>query len=282
VLSFGTAGCNLTCSFCQNWDISKSREVHTLASVASPDDIARAAAKHGCASVAFTYNDPVIFHEYAVDTAHACHEHGIRTVAVTAGYICPLPGQEFFAGMDATNIDLKAFTPEFYRKLCGADIEVVKETLRYVRHETCTWLEITTLLIPGENDSDGELHALSAWVAEQLGTDVPLHFSAFHPDWRMRDRGPTPSATLARARRIAVEHGLLYVYTGNVHDPAGSSTYCHSCGATLIGRDWYELTHWAIDDAGRCLHCGTLCAGVFEGSPGGRGASRQRIDIRHT
>jgi pyruvate formate lyase activating enzyme len=279
VLSFGTAGCNLTCSFCQNWDISKSRETHTLAREAGPEEIARAAVRSGCASVAFTYNDPVIFHEYAIDTAAACRERGVRSVAVTAGYISPEPRREFFAAMDAANIDLKAFTPRFYRRLCGADIEAVKDTLLYVRHETALWLEITTLIIPGENDGDAELHDLAAWVAGELGVDVPVHFSAFHPDWRMRDHRPTPPSTLARARRIALEHGLRYVYTGNVHDSEGGSTYCHSCGAVLIGRDWYELMSWGMDDAGRCLSCGARCAGVFAGPPGNRGARRESIDI---
>ena len=279
VLSFGTAGCNLTCSFCQNWDISKSREVHTLASSASPAGIARAAEELGCASVAYTYNDPVIFHEYAIDTAAACRERGIRSVAVTAGYISPGPRTEFFSMMDAANIDLKSFSPEFYRRLCGAELEAVKETLRFVRHETAAWLEITTLVIPGANDSDAELHELASWVAQELGADVPLHFTAFHPDWKMRDRAPTPAATLTRARRIAQEYGLRHVYTGNVRDREGGSTMCHSCGALVIGRDGYDLTHWGLDSGGHCLDCGAPCAGVFDASPGGWGARRQPVDM---
>jgi pyruvate formate lyase activating enzyme len=279
VLSFGTAGCNLTCKFCQNWDISKSREVDRLNEVATPSMIAKAAAVTGCRSVAFTYNDPVIFFEYAIDTAIACHERGLRTVAVTAGYICEEPRAEFFRHMDAANVDLKGFTERFYRELCSGHLAPVLDTLVYIKHETSCWLEITTLLIPGENDSDAELHALCAWIVEHLGPDVPLHFSAFHPDWKMLDKPPTPKATLTRARRIGLDAGLRYVYTGNVHDAEGDATYCHGCGAVVIGRDWYELTHWALTPDGRCEHCGTPCAGVFDGAPGNWGRKRQPIRL---
>jgi pyruvate formate lyase activating enzyme len=279
VLSFGTAGCNLTCKFCQNWDISKSREVDRLNDVATPSMIAEAAAITGCRSVAFTYNDPVIFLEYAIDTAIACHERGLRTVAVTAGYICEEPRAEFFRHMDAANVDLKGFTERFYRELCSGHLAPVLDTLVYIKHQTSCWLEITTLLIPGENDSDAELRALCAWIVEHLGPDVPLHFSAFHPDWKMLDKPPTPKATLTRARRIGLDAGLRYVYTGNVHDAQGDATYCHGCGAVVIGRDWYELTHWALTPDGRCQHCGTPCAGVFDGAPGRWGRKRQPIHL---
>ncbi len=278
VLSFGTAGCNLTCKFCQNWDISKSREDDTLAESAMPDDIASAAVQLGCASVAFTYNDPVIFHEYAVDVARACHQVGVKTVAVTAGYICPEPRVEFFRHMDAANVDLKGFTEEFYHRICGAQLGAVLDTLVYLKHETNVWFELTTLLIPGENDSDQELDAMTRWVVKELGPDVPMHFTAFHPDYRMQDKAHTPAATLSRARRIARENGVRYAYTGNVHDEAGASTFCHQCGARLIGRDWYVLTDWHLTDDGRCLSCGTPCAGVFNGPPGSWGA--RRVPIR--
>jgi pyruvate formate lyase activating enzyme len=237
VLSFGTAGCNLACKFCQNWDMSKSREMDTLADRASPGDLAAAAEKLGCASIAYTYNDPAVFMEYAIDVAKAARTRGVRSVAVTAGYMCPEPRAELFKHMDATNIDLKGFTADFYRKVCGAELAAVLETLEYVRHETRVWLEITTLLIPGLNDSDGELEAMCAWLVEHLGRDVPLHFTAFHPDWKMRDVPATPLSTLRRARQIALRHGLRYVYTGNVRDPEGGSTWCHACGAPLIRRD---------------------------------------------
>jgi pyruvate formate lyase activating enzyme len=279
VLSFGTAGCNLTCKFCQNWDISKSREFDRLTDRASPEAIARAAHDAGCASVAFTYNDPVIFLEYAVDCAEACHALGIRTVAVTAGYICPEPREEMFRHLDAANVDLKGFTESFYQRLCSAHLQPVLETLRYIKHETRCWLEITTLLIPGENDTDAELDALTRWVAGELGPDVPLHFSAFHPDWKMQDTPPTPPATLTRAREIAMRNGLRYTYTGNVHDPAGGSTYCHGCGACVIGRDWYEITAWNLTGDGRCRECGAPCAGVFSGPPGAWGRRRQPIRL---
>jgi pyruvate formate lyase activating enzyme len=277
VFSFGTAGCNLTCKFCQNWDISKAREIEKLNAPAGPAQIAAAARQLGCRSVAFTYNDPVIFLEYAVDTARACHEAGLKTVAVTAGYITAQARGEFYEHIDAANVDLKGFTEAFYRNLCGARLAEVQDTLVWLRREGRVWLEITTLLIPGENDSDGELDALSRWVAAELGVDVPLHFTAFHPDWRMREHPPTPPATLTRAREIAVGHGLRYVYTGNVHDPAGGSTYCHGCGAQLIGRDWYELTSWGLDVIGRCRVCETPAAGVFEAMPGTWGRKRQPV-----
>ncbi len=274
VLSFGTAGCNLACKFCQNWDISKSRQFDTLADVASPETIARTAAELGCRSVAFTYNDPVIFLEYAVDTAKACHARGIKTVAVTAGEICPEPRAEFFSHVDAANVDLKAFSEEFYEQICGGKLQPVLDTLAYLRHETAVWLEITTLLIPGENDSSAEIDALTRWIAAELGADVPLHFSAFHPDWKMRNYPRTPPETLTRARKIALENGLRYVFTGNVYDEAGGSTYCHQCGQTLIGRDWYRLTAWNLTPDGRCNRCGAAVSGVFDAEPGRWGSRR--------
>jgi pyruvate formate lyase activating enzyme len=274
VLSFGTAGCNLTCKFCQNWDISKATQFDRLQDRASPDAIARAAKEMGAQSVAFTYNDPVIFLEYAVDVAAACREAGLKTVAVTAGYITAEARKELFGAMDATNVDLKGFTEDFYRTLCSGKLRPVLDTLEYVKHETQCWLEITTLLIPGKNDSPAEIQALSQWIRERLGTDTPLHFSAFHPDWRMRDVPQTPAATLHTARRIALENGLRYVYTGNIHDEAGQSTYCHHCGQRLIGRDWYDITSWAMTADGRCAKCGEACGGVFEARPGVWGSRR--------
>jgi pyruvate formate lyase activating enzyme len=279
VLSFGTAGCNLTCKFCQNWDISKSREIDTLADSASPAAIAEAARRTGCRSVAFTYNDPVIFLEYALDVAQACHEADLKTVAVTAGYICPEPRVEFFRHMDATNVDLKGFTEDFYHKLCTGSLAAVLDTLEYIRHETRCWLEITTLLIPGENDSEHELHALSQWVREHLGTDVPLHFTAFHPDYKMLDKAHTPHATLIRAHDIARANGLAHVYVGNVEDHARGSTYCASCGKRLIGRARYVITDSSLGAGGVCLHCGAALAGVFAGEPGHWGARRMPVRL---
>ena len=280
ILSFGTAGCNLACKFCQNWDISKSREIDTLADEASPETLARAAQALGCRSVAFTYNDPVIFMEYAIDVARACHERGVLTVAVTAGEICPQPRAEFYRHMDAANVDLKAFTERFYRKVCGGSLEPVLDTLKYLKHETQAWFELTTLLIPGENDSDQELEAMTAWVVEHLGDDVPMHFTAFHPDYKMLDKPRTPASTLTRARRIALEAGVRYAYTGNVHDAGGGSTYCHRCGELLIGRDWYVLRGWNLTADGACATCGTPCAGRFDGPPGDWGARRQPVRLR--
>ncbi len=280
VLSFGTAGCNLACKFCQNWDMSKSREMDTLADQAFPEQIAAAAEQAGCRSVAYTYNDPVIFMEYAQDVADACHERGIHSVAVSAGYICPAPRREFFAHMDAANIDLKGFSERFYQKLCAAHLAPVLDTLLYLKQETRVWFEITTLLIPGENDSNQELEQQCRWIADNLGPDVPLHFSAFHPDWKMRDTPATPPATLTRARKIALEHGLHYVYTGNVHDRDGSSTYCPNCRALLIERDWYQLGHWGLDEQGHCNGCGHVIAGRFSAWPGTWGAKRRGVIIQ--
>lgn len=277
VLSFGTAGCNLACKFCQNWDISKSRDMDRLMDQASPQSIAAAAAEYGCKSVAFTYNDPVIFAEYAMDTADACHALGIQTVAVTAGYIHAQPRRDFFAKMDAANVDLKAFTEDFYFHLTGSHLQPVLDTLVYLQHETKVWLELTTLLIPGHNDSNEEVGALSAWVAKELGPDVPLHFSAFHPDHKMRDVPATPPATLVRARNIALQAGLHYVYTGNVHNTEGDTTYCPACHAPLIVRDWYEIKNYRLTADGCCPDCGTALAGRFDAAAGHFG--RQRIPV---
>lgn len=280
ILSFGTAGCNLACKFCQNWDISKSREMDTLMDEASPETIAQAAQSLGCRGVAFTYNDPVIFHEYAIDVAQACRQRGLKSVAVTAGYVCPAPRADFYAHMDAANVDLKAFTDRFYHKVCAARLEPVLETLRYLRHETDVWLELTTLLIPGENDSEEELEAMTAWVVEHLGPDVPMHFTAFHPDWKMKDRPPTPSATLRRARGIAQRNGVRYAYTGNVRDREGATTYCHACSQVLIERDGYDLLDWKLSGDGACAGCGTPVAGVFEAEPGDWGSRRRAVRLR--
>jgi pyruvate formate lyase activating enzyme len=263
VFSFGTAGCNLACKFCQNWDISKSRAMDKLMGSATPDDIAQAAKRYGSKSVAFTYNDPVIFFEYALDTADACHALGIQTIAVTAGYLHKPAMREFYAKMDAANIDLKSFSDAFYVKLCGGHLRPVLDNLAYVHHETDCWLEITTLLIPGHNDSDAELRDLSEWVAKELGPDVPLHFTAFKPEWKMPDVPATPSATLRKARRIALDAGLHYVYTGNVHDAEGDTTFCPKCERALIARDWYEILHYELTPQGTCPECGTTIAGRF-------------------
>jgi pyruvate formate lyase activating enzyme len=263
ILSFGTAGCNLACKFCQNWDISKSRDMDRLMDSATPEAIADCAVRHGAKSVAYTYNDPVIFAEYAIDTAAACRERGVFNVAVTAGYIHDVPRREFFAAMDAANVDLKGFTDEFYFRQCGAHLQPVLDTLAWIHHESQCWLEITTLLIPGLNDSDDELKALCHWVARELGPEVPLHFTAFHPDWKMDDIPATPASTLQRARRIALDQGLHYVYTGNVHDSEGGTTFCPSCRKALVVRDWYEIRRYEISPDGCCPGCGQIIAGRF-------------------
>jgi pyruvate formate lyase activating enzyme len=279
VFSFGTAGCNLACKFCQNWDISKSRDMDRLMDQASPEAIAITAQQHGCKSVAFTYNDPVIFAEYAMDTADACHARGIKTVAVTAGYISEPARQDFFSKIDAANVDLKAFTEEFYYKLTGAHLQPVLDTLIYLKHETDVWLEITTLLIPGKNDSDEEITEMCKWIKKELGADVPLHFSAFHPDYKMADIPATPQATLIRARDIALKQGLHYVYTGNVHHIEGDTTFCPSCQSPLIVRDWYQINQYRLTEDGHCPDCGKAIAGKFDKAAGNFGANRIPVRI---
>lgn len=279
VLSFGTAGCNLACKFCQNWDISKSRNMDRLMDAASPAEIAVAAARHRCRSVAFTYNDPVIFAEYAIDTAQECRALGIAPVAVTAGYIHAAPRLDFYSAMDAANVDLKAFSDDFYVHQTGARLAPVLDTLLYLRHETTVWFEITTLLIPGLNDSDTELGALTRWVADELGSDVPLHFTAFHPDYKLNQFPPTPLATLTRARRIGLDAGLHHVYTGNVRDAAGGTTHCPGCSAAVIERDGYRILAYRLDSKGACLACGHALAGRFESFKGAFGARRVPVHI---
>ena len=278
VFSFGTAGCNLACKFCQNWDISKSQDMDRLMDQASPEEIARVAAEGGSRSVAFTYNDPVIFAEYAMDVADACHERGVQTVAVTAGYIGAEARREFFAKMDAANVDLKAFTEDFYTKLTGAHLQPVLDTLTFLKHETDCWFEITTLLIPGKNDSAAEIEAMSQWIVRELGRDVPLHFTAFHPDYKLDDLPPTPAVTLHQARRIALAEGIRYVYTGNVHDTEGGTTFCPGCGKGVIVRDWHQILAYDLTGEGHCEHCGTPIAGRFGKFEGQFG--RRRIPVR--
>ena len=279
VFSFGTAGCNLACKFCQNWDISKSKDMDRLMDSAGPEQIAATARRLDCKSVAYTYNDPVIFAEYALDTARACRDAGIQNVAVTAGYIHAEPRAEFFGLMDAANVDLKGFTDDFYVKYCGAHLQPVLETLIYLVKETQVWVELTTLIIPTLNDSDAELRRLAEWVMTELGPDVPLHFSAFHPDYKMRDLPATPVTTLQRARQIALETGLHYVYVGNVHDSEGDTTYCPDCKQPLIVRDWYNIKAYQLTDSGYCPHCGSQVAGRFEHFDKAFGARRIPISM---
>jgi pyruvate formate lyase activating enzyme len=277
VLSFGTAGCNLGCRFCQNWDISKAREDRVLSATASPHAVAAAAADAGCTSVAFTYNDPIVFAEYAIDCAKEARARGLKTVAVSSGYMTAEARRDFYAHIDAVNIDLKAFTETFYHEICFSHLAPVLETLRWLKHETHVWLEVTTLLIPGQNDSVDEVEQLCEWFAENLGVDVPLHFSAFHPDFKMTTVPSTPAATLRRAREQARRVGLRHVYTGNVRDVDGQSSYCGDCEQRVIGRDGYEIIAWQLDAAGHCRACGSALAGRFAAKPGRWGMRRQPV-----
>lgn len=279
VLSFGTAGCNLACKFCQNHDISKARDTDRLAQEASPALIASCARNAGCVSVAYTYNDPVIFLEYAVDIAAECRARGVRNVAVTAGYLSQAARPEFFGAMDAANIDLKGFTDRFYRKLTGAEIRPVLDSIVYAVHETACLVELTTLLIPGENDSDAEVRDLAAWVLAECGPDVPLHFTAFTPHYRMMDTPKTSLNSVLRAREIAREVGLHHVYVGNVNHEAAQSSYCSGCGVRVIGRNWHELSQWHLDGQGGCLKCGTKLPGRLDGPPGTWGRKRRPVQL---
>jgi AmmeMemoRadiSam system radical SAM enzyme/AmmeMemoRadiSam system protein B/AmmeMemoRadiSam system protein A len=278
VLSFGTAGCNLGCKFCQNWTSSKSREVDAYCDVADPQAIADAAHANDCRSVAFTYNDPIIWAEYAIDTARACRRAGVKTVAVTSGYITPAARGPFFAEIDAANVDLKGFTEDFYRKYSGAHLEPVLDTLCWLVRETDVWLELTTLIVPEANDSPEELRAMCDWVVSELGPDIPMHFSAFHPAFRLQDRPATPPSTLRAAYDIAREAGVNHVYLGNVHEPVRQSTYCPSCGEMVIHRDGYILSDYRMR-GDRCEACGKQIAGRFADQPGRWGSRRQPVRI---
>jgi len=279
VFSFGTAGCNLGCRFCQNWSISKAQEHDRLNDWAFPDAVAEAAVRAGCRSIAFTYNEPAIFAEYAIDCARAAHERNIKTVAVTSGYIMPEARRDFFAHIDATNVDLKAFTDRFYRKLCFAELVPVLDTLRWIKQETAVWLEVTTLLIPDHNDSEDEVARLCDWLVNNLGPDVPLHFTAFHPAFKMTHVPPTPAATIRRARDRALTAGIRHVYPGNLPDVEGQSTSCASCGKLLIKRSGYHLGTWNLDTTGTCRFCGTRLAGHFDAEPGNWEMRRRRSYI---
>ena len=281
VLSFGTAGCNLGCRFCQNWDISKARETRILSASASPAEVADAALQRQCHSIAFTYNDPVIFAEYAIDCAQAARARGVKTVAVSSGYMTPEARRDFYAHIDAANIDLKAFTEQFYHQICFAHLQPVLDTLVFLKHETEVWLEITTLLIPGQNDSEEEIDKLCRWCLDNLGPDVPLHFTAFHPDFKMLEPAPTPPATLQRAREQAMSIGLNYVYTGNIRDADGQSTYCPKCGQAVIGRDGYDITRWDLDSTGRCTRCQYRLPGHYDAAPGHWGSRRAPLAFMH-
>ncbi len=278
VLSFGTAGCNLSCQFCQNWNMSKSRQLDSICETASPDQLIQAAKRHNCKSIAFTYNDPVIFLEYAADVAQLAKVHQIKTVAVTAGYICEQPRVEFFKYIDAANVDLKGFTEAFYHKICHGHLQPVLDTLIYLKQETKVWFEITTLLIPDENDDERQLNNMCQWIVENLGVDIPLHFSAFHPDFKMLNKGKTSFNSLLKAREIALGYGINHVYCGNVHDKNSDSSFCSNCHHLVIGRDWYQLDQYNLDDSGHCKHCGTLLPGRFEGPVQQFG--RQRIPVK--
>ncbi len=278
VLSFGTAGCNLGCKFCQNHDISKAREISLLSQLALPDAIAEAAVAHGCHSVAYTYNDPVIWAEYAIDTARACRERGIKNVAVTAGYITAAARRPFFECFDAANVDLKGFSEDFYQQLTLSHLQPVLDTLQWLKQETDCWFEITNLIIPRANDDADEIRRMCDWILQAIGPDHPVHFTAFHPDFRLLDRPATPHATLVMAYELARAAGLRYVYVGNVDDVQRQSTYCPNCGQQLIERNWYSLGTYQMR-GNQCSGCQQEIPGRFGDAPGNWGRRRQPVDM---
>ncbi len=262
ILSFGTAGCNLGCKFCQNWSMSKARIDDLNALNFSPSDVVALALKYNVPSIAYTYNDPVIFGEYVIDISRLARERNIKNVLVTAGYIDKNARAEVFRYADAANVDLKAFTERFYHKITFSHIQDVLDTLLWLKNETDIWFEITTLLIPGENDNPDEIGQLSRWVKENLGHLVPLHFTAFHPDFKMTNKPRTPLSTLLQAKKIAEAEGIAHCYVGNVHHETAQNTYCASCRKLLIQRDWHHVKLNKIVN-GYCYSCGEKVAGVF-------------------
>ncbi len=262
ILSFGTAGCNLGCKFCQNWNISKAHLDDTNALNVNPEGVVKLALRYKTPSIAFTYNEPTIFGEYVIDISKLAHQNGMKTVMVTDGYITDEARKDIYQHIDGANVDLKAFTEKFYQKLTLSHLEPVLDTLVWLRKETNVWFEITTLLIPGENDSDEEINLMCDWILENLGDDVPVHFTAFHPDFKLRDKPPTPPSTLKRARNIALNKGLKFVYVGNVFDREGQTTYCPQCKMKLIERDWHSVIVNRLKN-GMCPNCNKIIPGVF-------------------
>lgn len=262
-LSFGTIGCNLNCLFCQNSHISRGTKLELLTEEGSPRQIVKGAEDYSCQSVSFTYNEPIVFSEYAMDAADKCHEKGLKTIAVTAGYIEPLPAKDFFSRMDAVNVDLKGFSDYFYRKYCQADLNTVLNTLKFLKNETSVWLEITNLIIPTLNDDEDLIRSMCQWIVKELGKDVPLHFSAFYPCYKMLDLPRTPLPSLKIAYGIAREEGLHYVYTGNISWPEGEATYCPGCGKKVIARSGYDILELNLK-GNECVYCRAKLAGRYE------------------
>jgi pyruvate formate lyase activating enzyme len=262
VFSMGTAGCNMGCFFCQNWDISKSRHDQVRSQPVPPEDVPLLALKHGCDSIAFTYNEPTIWGEYVIDICKSAKEYGLKTVMVTNGYITHEAFSEIYPYIDAANVDLKAFTENFYGKITLTHLQPVLEMLLWLRAETNVWFELTNLMISTLNDDPAETRKLSEWVLQNLGPDVPLHFTAFHPDFKLQDKPRTPLETLHQARKIALDTGLHYLYEGNIYSDA-ASTYCPACHALLIRRSWHDVQLNRLLK-GKCPDCGHSIAGVWE------------------
>jgi pyruvate formate lyase activating enzyme len=263
ILSLGTAGCNLGCQFCQNFDISKARSVQQSSGHMSPQEIVDLAIAHHAPSVAFTYNEPTIWAEFVIDIAQAAHKAGLHTVMVSNGYITREAFFDVYQHIDAVNVDIKAFTENFYSKITLSHLAPVLDVLRWLRRETNVWFELTNLMIPGLNDAPEETKELSDWILGELGDDVPLHFTAFHPDYKMLDRGNTPPETIHRARLLAQARGLKYVYEGNIVTREGGNTVCPGCGRVIIRRSWHHVETCEVE-SGRCLHCKTAIAGRFD------------------
>jgi pyruvate formate lyase activating enzyme len=281
VFSMGTAGCNMGCFFCQNWDISKSRQDQVRSQRVASEDVPLLALEHCCESIAFTYNEPTIWGEYVIDICKAAKDHGLKTVMVSNGYITREAFHDIYDHIDAANIDLKAFTEKFYGKITLTHLQPVLDTLQWLKNETSVWFELTNLLIPTLNDGAEEIGKLSEWVMQHLGPDVPLHFTAFHPDFKLQDKPATPPETLHRARKIALEAGLHYVYEGNIFSE-GANSSCPSCGALLIRRSWHNVLENNLKN-GACPSCGLAIPGVWQrkGAGGFVGSAARSIAHRY-
>jgi pyruvate formate lyase activating enzyme len=261
IFSMGTAGCNMGCFFCQNWDISKAKSDQVNAADLSPEQVVTLAQQYGCPHLAFTYNEPTIWGEYVIDIARVAHDYGLNTVMVTNGYVTREAFFDIYQHIDAANVDLKAFTETFYSKITLTHLAPVLETLKWLRHETNVWFEVTNLIIPTLNDDDSEFQRLSEWMLENIGDDVPLHFTAFHPDFKLRDKPRTPPESLHRARDLAMSMGLKFVYEGNIYSD-GAHTICPGCHKVIVRRSWHDVLTNKLYE-GKCAHCGTKIPGVF-------------------
>lgn len=260
--SVATAGCNVECKFCQNWELAQRKPEELNSVVMSPNKLARTAAGAGCVSLAYTYNEPTIFTEFMIDTAAESRSLGLRNVVISNGFINPAPLRDLCKVIDAYKVDLKSFRESYYADVVSGQLAPVLRSLEILKEEQ-VWTEIVYLIVPTLNDSDAEIRDMTKWVFQTLGPDVPVHFSRFYPQYKLRNLPPTPTSTLMRARKIGLDSGLHYVYLGNIPGNEGECTYCPACGEVVIGRTGYRVNTLALSD-GRCRHCGEVIPGVWQ------------------